>query len=243
MPFLIDHQKGTSGSHIHAISHLVQSGILLHLVGWRGFFRKLVSVVSLCSGSQLDYSVQSVPDLGRFLCRQNDWSQSVCHAEYAQNSLCHSATRLTPFECVLGRTPSLCPWDTDPTYRECAHTTITWAVQRFKQQTVIVGWKSGMAIDGHDSCLDLLCKSLWPCFTGTFIIYKIVNHVSVELKWPPSHVYFFYFSGTPGCWRDEPNAPWNSGAWGGHLSSTLTTRLSEETDPLAIPCGLGGVQT
>lgn len=90
---------------------------------WKAFFQRLGVTVSLTSGyhpesnSQDDHSIQ---ELCRFLwaycsSRQHDWADFLAWAEYAKNSLSHSTTGLTPFECVLSYQPLLYPWDSTPT--------------------------------------------------------------------------------------------------------------------------------
>lgn len=84
---------------------------------WGGFLEKLGASVSLTPGchSQANGQVERVnQEVGRFLrlfCAedQTDWAPFLPEAKYVQNSFTHSATKLTPFQCVLGFQPPLFP--------------------------------------------------------------------------------------------------------------------------------------
>ncbi|KAK3508638.1 hypothetical protein QTP70_001333 [Hemibagrus guttatus] len=123
---------------------------------WRALCARVDIGVSLSSSHHPQSNGQAErlnQEIGRFLrsyCsrEQQRWSEFLPWAEYAQNSLTHSFTGLTPFQCVLGYQPPLFPWSGEPSsvpaveewYRrsqevwERAHVRLQRAVRRQRLQ-------------------------------------------------------------------------------------------------------------
>ncbi|KAK3540909.1 hypothetical protein QTP86_004164 [Hemibagrus guttatus] len=139
---------------------------------------------------------------------QHRWSEFLPWAEYAQNSLIHSSTGLTPFQCVLGYQPALFPWSGEPSdipaveewYRrsqevwERAHVRLQRAVSRQRIQadrrrrrhpSYQVGQKVWLST--RNLCLKLPCRKLSPKFIGPFEIVRQVNPVAYRLRLPASY--------------------------------------------------------
>lgn len=89
---------------------------------WKTFFNLLGVTVSLSSGYQpqndgeTECKIQEIGCFLRTFCHVhlNSWNHFLTWAEYAQTSLRHPATGLTPFQCVLGFQHPLFPWSGEP---------------------------------------------------------------------------------------------------------------------------------
>ncbi|KAK3527486.1 hypothetical protein QTP86_023047 [Hemibagrus guttatus] len=124
------------------------------------------------------------------------------------NSLIHSSTGLTPFQCVLGYQPPLFPWSGEPSdvpaveewYRlsqevwERAHVRLQRAVRRQRIQadrcrrshpSYQVGKKVWLST--QNLRLKLPCRKLNPKFIGPFEIVRQVNPVAYRLRLPTSY--------------------------------------------------------
>ncbi|KAK3571047.1 hypothetical protein QTP86_001297 [Hemibagrus guttatus] len=183
---------------------------------WGSLCARLGIGVSLSSGYHPQSNGQAEwlnQEIGRFLrsyCsrEQQRWSEFLPWAEYAQNSLIHSSTGLTPFQCVLGYQPSLFPWHGEPSdvpsveewYRlsqevwERAHIRLQRAVRRQRIQadrrrrphlSYQVGQKVWLST--RNLRLRLPCKKLSPKFIRPFEIVRQVNPVAYRLRLPASY--------------------------------------------------------
>ncbi|KAK3537590.1 hypothetical protein QTP70_016616 [Hemibagrus guttatus] len=183
---------------------------------WGSLCARLGIGVSLSSGYHPQSNGQAErlnQEIGRFLrtyCsrEQRRWSEFLPWAEYAQNSLIHSSTGLTPFQCVLGYQPPLFPWSGEPSdvlaveewYRlsqevwERAHVRLQRAVRRQRIQadrrrrphpSYRVGQKVWLST--RNLHLKLPCRKLNPKFIGPFEIVRQVNPVAYRLRLPASY--------------------------------------------------------
>ncbi|KAK3524887.1 hypothetical protein QTP86_011211 [Hemibagrus guttatus] len=152
-------------------------------------------------------------EIGRFLrsyCsrEQHRWSEFLPWAEYAQNSLIHSSTGLTPFQCMLGYQPPLFPWSgelsdvpaVEEWYRqsqevwERAHVRLQRAVRRQRIQAnrrrrPHPSYQVGQMVwlSTRNLRLKLPCLKLSPKFIGPFEIVRQVNPVAYRLRLPATY--------------------------------------------------------
>uniref|UniRef100_A0A6Q2WYL3 Chromo domain-containing protein n=1 Tax=Esox lucius TaxID=8010 RepID=A0A6Q2WYL3_ESOLU len=152
-------------------------------------------------------------EVGRFLrsyCqdRPGEWAEFLPWAEYALNSLHHSSTGVTPFQCVLGYQPVLAPWTPSQTgtpavddwFRRAAGTweavqsRIRLAVRRQKAsadrprgEAPVYRPGDRVWLSSRDLPLRLPCRKLAPRFVGPFKVLRRVNEVTYRLRLPPDY--------------------------------------------------------
>ncbi|KAK3570071.1 hypothetical protein QTP86_010237 [Hemibagrus guttatus] len=127
-------------------------------------------------------------EIGRFLrmyCsrEQHRWSEFLPWAEYAQNSLIHSSTGLTPFQCVLGYQPPLFPWSGEPS--DVPAVEEWYRLSQEVWERAHVGQKVWLST--QNLRLKLPCRKLNPKFVGPFEIVRQVNPVAYRLRLPASY--------------------------------------------------------
>ncbi|KAK3544099.1 hypothetical protein QTP86_001557, partial [Hemibagrus guttatus] len=183
---------------------------------WGALCARLGIRVSLSSGYHPQSNGQAErlnQEIGRFLrsyCsrEQQQWSEFLPWAEYAQNSLIHSSTGLTPFQCVLGYQPPLFPWSGEPSdvpaveewYQrsqevwERAHVRLQRAVrsqriQADRRRRPHPSYQVGQRVwlSTRNLRLKLPCRKLNPRFIGPFEIIRQVNPVAYRLRLPAAY--------------------------------------------------------
>uniref|UniRef100_A0A8K9V225 Gypsy retrotransposon integrase-like protein 1 n=1 Tax=Oncorhynchus mykiss TaxID=8022 RepID=A0A8K9V225_ONCMY len=180
---------------------------------WRAFMERLGVSVSLTSGyhPESNGQVERVnQEVGRFLrsyCqdRPGEWARYIPWAEMAQNSLRHSSTNVSPFQCVLGYQPVLAPWHPSQTEAPAVEEWVqrskeTWrAVQESLRQA---SGRQKRSADRHRSeapvfvpgdrvwlstrnlPLRLPCRKLGPQCVGPFKVLRRINEVCYRLQLP-----------------------------------------------------------
>ncbi|KAK3553413.1 hypothetical protein QTP70_003573 [Hemibagrus guttatus] len=161
---------------------------------WGALCAQLGIGVSLSSGyhPQSNGQVERLnQEIGRFLrsyCsrEQQHWSEFLPWAEYAQNSLTHSSTGLTPFQCMLGYQPPLFPWSGEPSnvpaVEEWSHLS-----QEGWEQAHVHLQRERVWLSTRNLRLKLPCRKLSPKFVRPFEIIRHVNPVSYRLQLPASY--------------------------------------------------------
>uniref|UniRef100_A0A4W5NN11 Integrase catalytic domain-containing protein n=1 Tax=Hucho hucho TaxID=62062 RepID=A0A4W5NN11_9TELE len=180
---------------------------------WRAFMERLGVSISRGFTPRVMLVERVNQDVGRFLrsyCqdRPGEWAAFVPWAEMAQNSLCHSSTNLSPFQCELGYQPVLAPWHqsqieapaVDDWFRRAEE---TWDAAHVHLQRAVVRQKA--SADRHRSeapvfapgdrvwlstrnlPLRLPCRKLGPRFVGPFKVLRRLNEVSYRLQLPPDY--------------------------------------------------------
>lgn len=180
---------------------------------WHSFLEKLGATVSRLSGyhpkanGQVERLNQEVRRFLHKFCADNqrDWACFLPWAEYTQNSLNHTATQMTPFQCVLGYQPVLflqnnyptnapavddwlrqseAVWEcTDQRLEQVAATNKHFA-DRWRNETLEYDSGDRVKLSTQDLCGLPGCRKLLDKFSGPYIILQRVRPVTYRLALP-----------------------------------------------------------
>ncbi|KAK1787240.1 hypothetical protein P4O66_002756 [Electrophorus voltai] len=179
---------------------------------WKELLRKLNITVSLTSGYHLQANgqVERVnQELGRFLrlyTQQHPeaWSAYLPWAEYAQNSLHHAGTGVTPFECILGYQPPLYPWN-PPTSEQpavemwCRRSEQVWEETHQRLRRAIANYNKKVDRQCRETPRYELGQKVWVSmrdsqagstgklngrYEGPYTVTKRVNEVTYKIGLP-----------------------------------------------------------
>ena len=129
-------------------------------------------------------------DVGRFLrsyCQDwpGEWAAFVPWAEMDQNSLRHSSTNLTPFQCVLGYQTVLAAWHQSQTEAPAVDD-LFWRVEETWDAAHVHLQCAVLALDPKPAPR-LPCRKLGARFVGPFKVLRRLNEVCYRLQLPSDY--------------------------------------------------------